>query len=78
MVRGDEQCDAGLCRGGGDDCGGMLFRCSGAVVVFPRAGQLVSPDGRFVVRNVDREGAASEFAVRAWERGQFTDCGTAG
>jgi hypothetical protein len=30
-------------------------------VVFPQAGQLISPDGRLVVRNVDREGAASEF-----------------
>lgn len=30
-------------------------------VVFPQAEQLVSPDGRFVVRNVDREAAASEF-----------------
>ena len=30
-------------------------------VVFPKAGELVSPDGRFVVRNAEREGAASEF-----------------
>jgi len=30
-------------------------------VVFPKAGQLVSPDGRFVVRNLEREGTASEF-----------------
>lgn len=30
-------------------------------VVFPQTGQLVSPDGRFVVRNVDREAGATEF-----------------
>lgn len=30
-------------------------------VVFPKAGELPSPDGRFVVRNADREGAASDF-----------------
>jgi len=30
-------------------------------VVFPQAGQLVSPDGRLVVRNVDREAPASDF-----------------
>jgi hypothetical protein len=26
-------------------------------VVFPKAGQLPSPDGRFVVRNTDRKGS---------------------
>jgi len=30
-------------------------------VVFPAAGQLISPNGRLVVRNVEREGAASDF-----------------
>ena len=30
-------------------------------VVFPQAGQLASPNGRFVVRNVDQEATASEF-----------------
>jgi hypothetical protein len=30
-------------------------------VVFPQATQLTSPDGRFVVRNVDREAGATEF-----------------
>ncbi len=30
-------------------------------VVFPKAGELVSPDGRFVVRSMGREGAATEF-----------------
>ena len=30
-------------------------------VVFPQAGQLSSPDGRFVVRNVDREAPATDF-----------------
>jgi len=30
-------------------------------VVFPKAGELVSPDGRFVVRNAEREGSASDF-----------------
>lgn len=29
--------------------------------MFPKAGQLVSPDGRLVVRNVERQGTASEF-----------------
>jgi len=30
-------------------------------VVFPKAGELVSPDGRFVVRNEEHEGAGSDF-----------------
>jgi hypothetical protein len=30
-------------------------------VVFPKAGQLPSPDGRFVVRNIDREAPLSEY-----------------
>ena len=30
-------------------------------VVFPKAGELASPDGRFVVRNAEREGVASDF-----------------
>lgn len=30
-------------------------------VVFPKAGELASPDGRFVVRNSEREGSASDF-----------------
>jgi hypothetical protein len=30
-------------------------------VLFPKTGQLASPDGRFVVRNVDPVGSASEF-----------------
>ena len=30
-------------------------------VVFPKAGQLPSPDGRFVVRNTDREAPLSEY-----------------
>jgi hypothetical protein len=30
-------------------------------VLFPKACQLVSPDGRFVVRNVERPGAASDL-----------------
>jgi hypothetical protein len=30
-------------------------------VVFPKAGQLPSPDGRFVVRNTDRDAPLSEF-----------------
>ena len=30
-------------------------------VVFPKAGQLVSPDGRFVVRNAESEKATSDF-----------------
>lgn len=34
---------------------------AGQFVVFPQAGQLVSPDRRFVVRSTEREGAASEF-----------------
>ena len=31
------------------------------VVVFPKAGALVSPDGRFVIRNAEPERAASDF-----------------
>lgn len=34
---------------------------AGPFVVFPQAGQLVSPDRRFVVRNVDREAPPSDF-----------------
>ena len=30
-------------------------------VVFPKANELVSPDGRFAVRNSERQGAASDF-----------------
>jgi hypothetical protein len=30
-------------------------------VVFPKAGKLSSPDGRFVVRNAERDGAASDL-----------------
>jgi len=30
-------------------------------VVFPKAGELVSPDGRFVVRNVERSAQPSDF-----------------
>lgn len=30
-------------------------------VVFPKAGELVSPDGRFMVRNEEHEGAGSDF-----------------
>jgi hypothetical protein len=35
---------------------------AGPFVVFPKAGQLTSPDGRFVVRNNDREAPLSEYA----------------
>ncbi len=31
------------------------------IVVFPKAGELRSPDGRFVVRNVEREATFSDF-----------------
>ena len=31
-------------------------------VVFPKASELVSPDGRFAVRSVDSQGSASDFA----------------
>jgi hypothetical protein len=40
------------------------FRVSssaGPFVLFPKAVELRSPDGRFVVRNVEREGPATEF-----------------
>jgi hypothetical protein len=30
-------------------------------VLFPKVSELVSPDGRFIVRNADREGPTSEF-----------------
>ena len=30
-------------------------------VVFPKASELVSPDGRFAVRSIDAEGSASDF-----------------
>ena len=43
----------------------ILVMAAGAMgepfVVFPQAGQLTSPDGRFVVRNVDREAGTTEF-----------------
>src|SRR5580765_6588765 len=31
------------------------------IVVFPKAGRLLSPDGRFEVRDADREGSSLEF-----------------
>jgi hypothetical protein len=34
---------------------------AGPFVVFPKAGRLPSPDGRFVVRNADREAPLSEY-----------------
>jgi hypothetical protein len=34
---------------------------AGQFVVFPKAGELVSPDGRFIVRNSERAQAAGEF-----------------
>jgi len=34
---------------------------AGRFVVFPKAGESSSPDGRYVVRNSDREGATSDF-----------------
>jgi hypothetical protein len=34
---------------------------AGPFVLFPKAVELRSPDGRFVVRNVEREGPATEF-----------------
>jgi hypothetical protein len=33
----------------------------GPFVLFPKARQLSSPDGRFVVRNVERSTSAAEF-----------------
>jgi hypothetical protein len=45
--------------------GAVLLLCVTAsaapFVVFPKAGQLVSPDGRLVVGSVEHEGAASDF-----------------
>lgn len=35
---------------------------AGTFVVFPKAGELASPDGRFVVRNADIKHSAGEFA----------------
>lgn len=48
-------------------CVAVVFACqivahASPFVVFPKAGQLVSPNGRFVVRNTDREAPFSEFA----------------
>ena len=37
---------------------------AGPFVVFPKAGQLPSPDGRFVVRNAAREAPLSEIVGR--------------
>ncbi len=36
--------------------------CAAQFVVFPKASEVVSPDGRFAVRSVERETAASEIA----------------
>lgn len=35
---------------------------AGPFVVFPEAGRLPSPDGRYLVRNTDRQAPASEFS----------------
>jgi hypothetical protein len=44
----------------------VAFFCSQHVaaqfVLFPKAGELASPDGRFTVRNAEREAAASAFS----------------
>jgi hypothetical protein len=34
---------------------------AGPFVVFPQAGQFASPDGRYIVRSMEDQGAASEF-----------------
>ena len=39
----------------------VAMMAAGPFVVFPKAGELVSPDGRFAVREAGREGSASEF-----------------
>ncbi len=40
----------------------LVAAAEGPFVLFPKAGELVSPDHRFVVRNVDAQHSASEFA----------------
>lgn len=40
---------------------GSLTTLASQFVVFPKASELVSPDGRFAVRSVDASGAASDF-----------------
>jgi hypothetical protein len=40
---------------------GSLTVFASPFVVFPKASELVSPDGRFAVRSVDSSGGASEF-----------------
>ena len=39
----------------------FVAMAAGPFVVFPKAGELGSPDGRFAVREAGREGSASEF-----------------
>ena len=45
------------------DCGLGFRNCNSAApfVVFPKAGQLPSPDGRFILRNADRKAPLSEY-----------------
>ena len=40
---------------------GSLTTLASQFVVFPKASELVSPDGRFAVRSVDASGAASDI-----------------
>ena len=40
----------------------IAYTLAAPFVVFPKAGELVSPDRRFVVRNAEREGSAFDFA----------------
>lgn len=41
--------------------GSTLLTFATPTVVFPEAGELRSPDGRFVVRNAEREGSSADF-----------------
>ena len=40
---------------------GVIATSASPFVVFPKASELISPDGRYAVRSVDTAGAASEF-----------------
>lgn len=41
--------------------GTAISMFAGSTVIFPKAGELPSPDGRFLVRNAERQASQSEF-----------------
>ena len=41
--------------------GNLITTCAAPTVLFPKANELLSPDGRFLVRNAEREAPSTDF-----------------